>query len=426
MINKINIDGVDYDIVSESAERKIAENKEKLDTLVVNDLTTGGADKALSAEMGKVLKGMIPTDYITEIPDTLADKSYVDNAVLDKSDKTEVEALGEEVATKQNELTLTVLDNGNIVIGNIAGQFKEFMPATPSGDPMHYAYEMDGAVYNATDDIIVVDAPWKNMVDTIEDKAKWGFDVVDASQVKQMTISGTTYNYVQTTRQSPQGTTEPRYYLVGQASDGTWVEDETKVLHLPGHWYLNGLGDITNKEMRRIDYEKEVKYRWDKTRGGQGTKARTTIAVDTVSNIDMIPGLGTPYGIFAEAIGITTQSPYTVNENARAINVRSTGQGNQTKYVQTCKSSAGTPFDKARVISFIDLEVNCSLTNVKTISKPSLLYTINKAIPTTAITITLHADRYVQLSDDADIRAALDKKNVELQATGGSINLVSA
>lgn len=55
MINKINIDGVDHDIISESAEKKIAENREKLDTLVVNDLTTGGADKALSAEMGKML-----------------------------------------------------------------------------------------------------------------------------------------------------------------------------------------------------------------------------------------------------------------------------------------------------------------------------------------------------------------------------------
>lgn len=57
---------------------------------VVNDLTTGGIDKALSAEMGKVLKGMIPTKvsdldndegYITEIPDTLADKTYVDTAI---------------------------------------------------------------------------------------------------------------------------------------------------------------------------------------------------------------------------------------------------------------------------------------------------------------------------------------------------------
>ena len=241
-----------------------------------------------------------------------------------------------------------------------------------------------------------------------------------------MTINGTVYNYVQTTRQSPQGTTEPRYYLVDQASDGTWVEDETKVLHLPGHWYLNGLGDITNKEMRRIDYEKEVKYRWDKTRAAQSTKARTTIAVDTVSNIDMIPRLTTPYWISAETIGITNHSTYSVKEGSLAINVNPIGQGNKTKYVQTCKSNTGTPFEQARVISFIELKVNCSLTNVKTISKPSLLYTINNAIPTTAITITLHADRYAQLSDDADIVSALQAKNTALEGTGGSISLVSA
>lgn len=50
---------------------------------------------------------------------------------------------------KQDALTLETKPNGNIVIGNLAGQSKEFMPATPSGDPMHYAYEAVGAVWNA-------------------------------------------------------------------------------------------------------------------------------------------------------------------------------------------------------------------------------------------------------------------------------------
>lgn len=45
-----------------------------------------------------------------------------------------------DIKTKQDTLTLTTKPNGNIVIGNLAGQTKEFMPATPSGDPMHYAY----------------------------------------------------------------------------------------------------------------------------------------------------------------------------------------------------------------------------------------------------------------------------------------------
>ena len=54
-----------------------------------------------------------------------------------------------EIEGKQDTLTLTVKDNGNIVIGNIAGQTKEFMPATPSGDPMHYYYLSHfGVTYN--------------------------------------------------------------------------------------------------------------------------------------------------------------------------------------------------------------------------------------------------------------------------------------
>lgn len=47
-------------------------------------------------------------------------------------------------------LTLSILSNGNIRIGNLAGTTKDFMPATPSGDPMHYAYEAAGAVWNAS------------------------------------------------------------------------------------------------------------------------------------------------------------------------------------------------------------------------------------------------------------------------------------
>ena len=59
-------------------------------------------------------------------------------------------ALANEINGKQEALTLTVKDNGNIVLANIQGQSKEFMPATPSGDPMHYVYVAAGAEYNDT------------------------------------------------------------------------------------------------------------------------------------------------------------------------------------------------------------------------------------------------------------------------------------
>jgi hypothetical protein len=41
------------------------------------------------------------------------------------------------------------------------------------------------------------------------------------------------------------------------------------------------------------------------------------------------------------------------------------------------------------------------------ISKASVLYMIQNAAPTSAITITLHAEAYARLANDADIRAAL-------------------
>ena len=99
--------------------------------------------------------------------------------------------------TKQNELTLTVKDNGNTVIGNIQGHTKEFMPATPSGDPMHYAYVAAGAEYNDTGADIIKTTPWADMLDD-------------------------DYN----------------------------GEYGTTVVHKAGYWYLNGLGDLTNKDMQ--------------------------------------------------------------------------------------------------------------------------------------------------------------------------------
>lgn len=63
---------------------------------------------------------------------------------------TEEKAKVAKIEGKQDTLTLTVKDNGNIVLGNIAGQTKEFMPATPSGDPMHYAYIDAGATWSSS------------------------------------------------------------------------------------------------------------------------------------------------------------------------------------------------------------------------------------------------------------------------------------
>lgn len=366
-----------------------------------------------------------------------ADIVYQFNA-LDRirENSSAIDALEEHVEERKND-GIKLLDNGNLEL-TLKGETREFIPATPSGDPMHYAYEAAGAEYNATTNFIVKDAPWKDMVDTIEDKAKWGFDVVDASQVKQMTIGGTTYNYVQTTRQSPENTVEPRYFLVGKGSNGVWVEDETKVLHLPGHWYLNGLGDITGKEILPIYRHYNIVKELATFRVFQITKLRTFFPLNSswYSQYNSSPVQAFCHATTIEAVYILSKVPlYTTLYPADRAPIINATNGFTNAYAlryipqhrvkitneQTYKSST-----KLHVVPVVASEVSLRFNDLIQISKNSILYIINNAAPTTPITITLHADRYSQLLEDADIVAALEAKNTALDGTGGSVSLVSA
>lgn len=318
----------------------------------------------------------------------------------------------------QQQLQLSVKDNGNIVLSNLNGESQEFMPATPSGDPMHWAYIAARAEYNATNDFDIKDAPWKDMVDTIEDKAKWELDKVDASKVKQMTIKGVVYNYATENRTSPAGGTYDRYFLVGQ-SNGVWVEDETKVLHLPKCWYLNGLGDITGVEMLRC-YEESPKNvgNYVSQQFGKWSKARTLSAnASGYSFIDIsylfaqnsnleVPNINWPIYNISSMFYNASKIRYT-------LNIRYPDSPNID--VSYCNAAAriSNPFSGAtslRGCLLRGLVQSVSFKDCGNISKPSILYAINKAAPTSAITITLHADAYARLAEDADIVAALEAK----------------
>ena len=65
------------------------------------------------------------------------------------ADKAQVAENKANIATKQDKLSVSLKGNGNIVINNLEGGAKEFMPATPSGDPLHYAYEAAGATWSS-------------------------------------------------------------------------------------------------------------------------------------------------------------------------------------------------------------------------------------------------------------------------------------
>lgn len=61
----------------------------------------------------------------------------------------QIDTLPEEIEKKQDKLLVTLLNNGNVRI-DFGDTSQDFMSATPSGDPMHYAYEAVGAVWNGS------------------------------------------------------------------------------------------------------------------------------------------------------------------------------------------------------------------------------------------------------------------------------------
>ena len=278
------------------------------------------------------------------------------NAIQDNSmakDKLNT-SLQTEIDNKQEALTLTVKDNGNIVISNIQGQSKEFMPATPSGDPMHYAYEAVGAVWNGTGADIVKPAPWAELADDDADKT---------------------------------------------------------VVHKAGYWYLNGLGDLTNKDMRLVYFTPIFNGSY-----GQGRyyslNARTVVCTSSVASSFLQIGMSVilrnaKFEIFGNNLATTLQA------NDNLLYAFSFSSIFAILYTISLKAKINldySPFANAYYLKYVKLKglngsVNISSSSL--LSCKSILYMIQNEAATEPITITLHADVYNRCMANADILAAL-------------------
>ena len=265
----------------------------------------------------------------------------------------------EELAAKQDALTLTIKDNGNIVLGNIQGQSQEFMPATPSGDPMHYAYEAAGAIWNGTGADIVKAAPWADMVDDDADKV---------------------------------------------------------VTHKAGYWYLNGLGDITTAQMRDI-YNITINFGISPSMGEalKMASVRTNFFLyhrEGTSATDMYQAF---YHTNIEVGRICLADAQFV----KLYNMRFfASMSQQTRHFVgifnleplTAVGSVQYAFDDCTLLKTIkikSLKLSISFPNASMLTSKSILYMIQNEAATSAITITLHADAYARAMANADIVAAL-------------------
>lgn len=259
--------------------------------------------------------------------------------------------------TKQNELTLTVKDNGNIVIGNIQGQSKEFMPATPSGDPMHYAYEAVGAVWNGTGADIVKPAPWAELADDDSDKT---------------------------------------------------------VVHKAGYWYLNGLGDLTNADMRLV-YFTPVFNGANKKGQYYASDARTVVCSKRSNGTQMTSFVLAVLcrNAYFEVLGSSLDSVLSVYDDSmyafsfsKLVAILYTIKMSSTKI-----SLDYSPFANAYYLKYVKLKGlngSVNISNSSLLSCKSILYMIQNEAATSSITITLHADAYARAMANADILAALE------------------
>lgn len=205
------------------------------------------------------------------------------------------------------------------------------------------------------------------------------------------------------------------------------------VQHLAEHYYLNGLGDITETQMLAIYNERDWYSKVLTRRGMQSvTDTRTLILPRGIgfyslwfSNFSAeILFYGThfevvPYGKLGAMTNFDSNNAVMIGDNNSARSffgnchkLRVVGflnASNITNFGPAGTSDAAFYNAKALEIVFISkLKANLSFAYSPLLAKDSLLFMISNAAPTTAITITLHAEAYARLASDADIVAALE------------------
>ena len=231
------------------------------------------------------------------------------------------------------------------------------MPATPSGDPMHYAYEAAGAEWNGTGADIVKTTPWADIADDDADKT---------------------------------------------------------VVHKAGYWYLNGLGDITNEQMRNV-YNITINFGLcpNMDEALRDTSARTNFFLSNRGGYQLVSMYATFIGANIEvAIVCSNESPYAYIGGIAYI----AANNNKIRHFIGIFNLSNTtdirdPFKNCtsiKTIKLCKLKQNIEFSNAPMLTSKSILYMINNETATSAITITLHADAYARAMANADIVAALE------------------
>lgn len=292
----------------------------------------------------------------------------------------------------------TLVGTGNIILSDEIGKINSIdIDSTENGVDININNSLLATIPNATTENSGVMSPGdKSTIDNINAAIEEG----EKRVLRKLFIAaGALYNdaNVPVTRRAP------------------WGED---VKHLSGHYYLNGLGDITEEQMTEIYNAGTIKggdinyfymgYNNIRTNlprpsainyGGY-SPANCLSLFRSASNVECVC-LTNGNRIYASAI------PYAFYhcEKMKVIVDVIDLTGTKASYHL---DSGFTGCISLEIVKLAALKYPVSFADSPLLNKASILYTIQNASPTTAITITLHADAYARLESDADIVAALE------------------
>lgn len=188
------------------------------------------------------------------------------------------------------------------------------------------------------------------------------------------------------------------------------------VTHKAGHYYLNGLGDITEEQMVNV-YNAGTFGLSESVQGFlENSKARTNLPPHGLG-VRRFKTFDLTYSFSGELLEVVALSDGKSDESYPVILKSINGflvYANKVKRVLgviDVKSISGWTSIFGMYLEYINLKNMTSsirFPDSSLLSKESVVYMIENSSPSTAITITLHPDAYARLADDAEIIAALE------------------
>lgn len=215
----------------------------------------------------------------------------------------------------------------------------------------------------------------------------------------------------------------PLYIAAGAEYNDSGV-DKTKtapwgetVTHKAGHYYLNGLGDITEEQMEKIYTRGVINENEIAPLGYSGFNSiRTNLGRAGTYNTSMSTSFVTFQNTVIEIVRLLTKGQTGGNMTFTGTSLF--GGSSKLRIIDTqasviIKASNSAIFSGCKALEEIrlkDLSVNVFLSDSPSISKQTVKYAISNASATSAIAIKLHPDAYVRLVNDAEIVEALQSQ----------------